>query len=267
MCHTCDAEFDPPVACPACRHPNLHYGGIGTERLEREVKSAFPDRIVRRMDSDTMRSPGSHEKVLAAFKAGQVEILLGTQMIAKGLDFPNVTLVGVVNADTALHLPDFRAAERTFQLVAQVAGRTGRGDRPGRVLVQTYCPDAPAILFASHHDYLGFVEQELPRRRDHGVPPFGRLVRLIVRGENEEACLRYIQGLGLALSAAAPESVKLLGPAPAPVVKIRNLFRFHLQLRAPSPRPLQTLLKTVLPTQPTPNGVELAVDVDPISLL
>jgi primosomal protein N' (replication factor Y) len=267
MCHTCDSEFDPPATCPECRHANLHYGGIGTERLERDVKSAFPDRVVRRMDSDTMRSPGSHEKVLAAFKAGQVEILLGTQMIAKGLDFPDVTLVGVVNADTALHLPDFRAAERTFQLVAQVAGRTGRGDRPGRVLVQTYSPDAPAIRFAADHDYLGFVEQELPRRRDHGVPPFGRLARLIVRGENEDLALQYIQALGLALSSAAPESVKLLGPAPAPVVKIRNLFRFHLQLRAPSPKPLQALLKAVLPTVPAPSGVELAVDVDPVSLL
>jgi primosomal protein N' (replication factor Y) len=267
LCHTCDAEFDPPERCPACRHASLHYGGIGTERLEREVKSAFPDRVVRRMDSDTMRSPGSHEKVLEAFKNGQVEILLGTQMIAKGLDFPDVTLVGVINADTALHLPDFRAAERTFQLVAQVAGRTGRGDRPGRVLVQTFCPDDPAIAFASHHDYLGFVAQELPKRRDHGVPPFGRLVRLIVRGADESASLHYLQALSAALAAEAPPTVKLLGPAPAPVVKIRNLFRFHLQLRAPSPKPLQDLLKSVIPQHPAPHGVELAVDVDPVSLL
>src|SRR5207248_4395511 len=143
-----------------------------TERLEREVKAAFPDAVVRRMDSDTMRTPGSHEQVLAAFRAGEVQILLGTQMIAKGLDFPQVTLVGVVNADTALHLPDFRAAERTFQLVAQVAGRTGRGDRPGRVLVQTYCPDHPAIVCAARHDYLGFVAAELPERQQRGVPPF-----------------------------------------------------------------------------------------------
>ena len=143
ICHTCDAERQRPPACPHCRAPNLHYGGIGTERLEREVEMALPGRVIRRMDSDTMRTPGSHEQVLAAFQAGEVDILLGTQMIAKGLDFPNVTLVGVVNADTALHLPDFRAAERTFQLVAQVAGRTGRGDRPGQVLVQTYSPDAP----------------------------------------------------------------------------------------------------------------------------
>ncbi len=267
LCHTCDAERDPPAACPACRHPHLHYGGIGTERLERDVKAAFPDRVIRRMDSDTMRSPGSHEKVLAAFKAGQVDILLGTQMIAKGLDFPHVTLVGVVNADTALHLPDFRAAERTFQLVAQVAGRTGRGDRPGRVLVQTYSPDASAIRHAAHHDYLGFVAEELSRRRDHGVPPFGRLVRLIVRGPDEAAALRFIQELDVALAAAAPPSIRRLGPAPAPVSKIRNLYRFHLQLRGPSAKPLQELLRNVLPTVPPPHGVELAVDVDPVSLL
>ena len=164
LCHTCDAEYDPPDRCPSCKFDRLHYGGIGTERLEREVREGFPNHVVRRMDSDTMRSPGSYEQVLAAFRARQVHILLGTQMIAKGLDFPDVTLVGVVNADTSLHLPDFRAAERTFQFVAQVAGRTGRGDRPGRVLVQTYAPDAPAIAFAARHDYLGFVAQELPER-------------------------------------------------------------------------------------------------------
>jgi len=267
LCHTCDAEREPPTACPACRSPKLHYGGIGTERLEREVRDAFPDRVVRRMDSDTMRSPGSHEKVLTAFKDGQVDILLGTQMIAKGLDFPAVTLVGVVNADTALHLPDFRAAERTFQLVAQVAGRTGRGDRPGRVLVQTFCPEHHAIQCARTHDYLGFVAAELPMRQAAGVPPFGRLVRLIARGPDESAVASYMQQLGHALAAAAPPTVRLLGPAPAPVVKIRNLFRYHLQVRAPSARPLQHLLRAVLPALGPPNGVELAVDVDPVSLL
>ena len=267
LCHTCDAETDPPAACPACRHPKLHYGGIGTERLEREVRDAFPDRVVRRMDSDTMRSPGSHEQVLGAFKAGQVDILLGTQMIAKGLDFPNVTLVGVINADTALHLPDFRAAERTFQLVAQVAGRTGRGDRPGRVLVQTFCPEHHAITCAQHHDYLGFVAAELPLRQASGVPPYGRLARLIARGPDESLVASFMQEVSLALSFAAPPSVRLLGPAPAPVLKIRDLFRFHLQLRAPSARPLQDLLHAVLPTLTPPNGVELAVDIDPVSLL
>jgi primosomal protein N' (replication factor Y) len=267
LCHTCDAERPRPPACPHCRAPNLHYGGIGTERLEREVVLAFPEQTVRRMDSDTMRTPGSHERVLAAFKAGEVDILLGTQMIAKGLDFPNVTLVGVVNADTALHLPDFRASERTFQLVAQVAGRTGRGDKPGRVLVQTYSPDHPAILCASRHDYEGFVADEIPQRQRHGVPPFGRLVRIIARGRDEEATRQYLEVLAAALKAEAPADVRLLGPAPAPVLKIRHLFRFHLQLRSPSAKRLQALLHAVPPQHPAPSGVELAIDVDPVSML
>ncbi|MBX6315575.1 MAG: primosomal protein N', partial [Isosphaeraceae bacterium] len=256
LCHACDAEREPPSACPACGAPNLHYGGIGTERLEREVKEAFPDRVVRRMDSDTMRSPGSHEQVLRAFRNREVDILLGTQMIAKGLDFPDVTFVGVVNADTSLHLPDFRAAERTFQLVAQVAGRTGRGDRPGRVLVQTFCPEHPAIRRAAHHDYLGFVADEWPERQRRGVPPFGRLARLIARGPDEAAVRGFLEALAQQLGAAASPEVRLLGPAPAPVLKIRNLHRWHLRLQAPSPRPLQALLRATLPTISPPHGVE-----------
>jgi primosomal protein N' (replication factor Y) len=268
LCHACDAERDPPSCCPACQAPNLHYGGIGTERLEREVKASFPDRVVRRMDSDTMRSPGSHEQVLRAFKDGQVDILLGTQMIAKGLDFPNVTLVGVVNADTSLHLPDFRASERTFQLVAQVAGRTGRGERPGRVLVQTFCPDHPAIVRAAHHDYLGFVGDELARRHEYGLPPFGRLVRLIARGPDEATVRAFLDATAEALRGPASENgVDLLGPSPAPVIKIRNLHRYHLRLRAATAGPLQTTLRAVLPNLSPPHGVELVVDVDPISLL
>jgi primosomal protein N' (replication factor Y) len=267
ICHTCDAERPRPESCPYCRAGRLHYGGIGTERLEREVALAFPERVVRRMDSDTMRTPGSYEEVLSAFRAGTVDILLGTQMIAKGLDFPNVTLVGVVNADTALHLPDFRAAERTFQLVAQVAGRTGRGDRPGRVLVQTCCPDHPAIFCAARHDYESFVADELPRREGYELPPYSRLVRLIARGSDQHAVGNYLEALAAALRQAAPAGVHLLGPAPAPVLKIRNLYRFHLRLRAATPRPLQLLLHTVPATLPPPHGIELAVDVDPVSLL
>jgi len=267
VCHTCDAERPRPEVCPNCRSANLHYGGIGTERLEREVGLAFPDRVVRRMDSDTMRTPGSHEAVLSAFKAGEVDILLGTQMIAKGLDFPNVTLVGVVNADTSLHMPDFRAAERTFQLVAQVAGRTGRGDKPGRVLVQTCCPDEPAIDRAAHHDYEGFLATELPARERLGMPPFGRLVRIIARGPDEPAVRDFMEVLASAVREAAPAAVRTLGPAPAPVLKIRNLYRYHLRLLAPTPKPLQDLLHAVIPTLTVPSGVELAVDVDPVGML
>jgi primosomal protein N' (replication factor Y) len=267
VCHMCDAEFEPLQTCPGCSGANLHYGGIGTERLERDVKSAFPERLVRRMDSDTMKGPGSHEKVLEAFKLGQVEILLGTQMIAKGLDFPDVTLVGVVNADTALHLPDFRAAERTFQLVAQVAGRTGRGDRPGKVLVQTFNPDAAAIRYAVKHDYEGFVVEEMPRRRDHWLPPFSRLVRLIARGEDAKTVEGYMEVIEKALRVAMAPGMRLLGPAPAPVAKIREKYRFHLQVRAPAAGSIQSLLRDVLPRVVAPQGVELAVDVDPVSLL
>ncbi|WP_165226881.1 replication restart helicase PriA [Aquisphaera insulae] len=267
LCHTCDAERPCPPACPSCGAQGLHYGGIGTERLEREVIEAFPGRVVRRMDSDTMRRPGSHEEVLAAFKAGEVHILLGTQMIAKGLDFPNVTLVGVVNADTALHLPDFRAAERTFQLVAQVAGRTGRGEKPGRVLVQTYTPEHAAIAHAVNHDYEGFVAVELPERLTYERPPFWRIARVIARGPEEAVVEEYMKRLGSALREAAEPSVRFLGPAPAPILKIRNLYRFHLHLRCLTARPLQTLLHAVPARVPPPGGVELAIDVDPTSTL
>jgi primosomal protein N' (replication factor Y) len=267
ICHTCDAERQRPPACPHCQAPNLHYGGIGTERLEREVETAFPNHVARRMDSDTMRTPGSHEQVLSAFKAGEIHILLGTQMIAKGLDFPNVTLVGVVNADTALHMPDFRAAERTFQLVAQVAGRTGRGDRPGRVLVQTYAPDHYAIACASEHDYEGFASCELPERERFGMPPFGRLIRLIGRGPDEKTVRSFMEALADTLKAAAGPDISILGPAPAPVSKIRNLFRYHIRLRSSTPRPLRDLWHAVGPTLSPPGEVELAVDVDPINML
>ncbi len=242
VCHFCDTEIDRLPACPECQKL-LHYGGLGTERLEREVRDAFPDRSIRRMDSDTMRAHGSHERTLAEFKTGEVQILLGTQMIAKGLDFPNVTLVGVVDADTALHLPDFRAAERTFQIVTQVAGRTGRGEKPGRVLVQTYSPDVPAIAFAQHHDYLGFVAGELVERQRHGMPPYGRLARLIARGLDARDVQGYLEELHDALSAAKSSLVVLTAVVPAPVEKIRNLYRFHVRLRCPSPKPLLDLLR------------------------
>ena len=266
VCHVCDAERPCPPACPSCQAPMLHYGGIGTERLEREVRSTFPFHEARRMDSDTMRKHGSHEATLEAFKSGDVRILLGTQMIAKGLDFPDVTLVGVVDADVALHLPDFRAAERTFQLVAQVAGRTGRGRRPGRVLVQTYSPESPAILHAARHDYESFVAWELPLRRDSLAAPFGRVVRLLARGRDEDRVRTYLDALTARLRERAHASVRFLGPCPAPVLRIKEEFRFHLQLRCPRPGPLHELLRD-LSEPPPPPRVELAVDVDPVAML
>lgn len=267
VCHTCDAERDPPPICPECQGGRLSYMGIGTERLEREVKAEFGDRVVRRMDSDTMRSSASYEQVLNSFKEGKIDILLGTQMIAKGLDFPNVTLVGVINADTALHLPDFRARERTFQLVAQVAGRTGRGQREGRVLVQTYSPDDPAIVHAAMHDYVHFVEQELPERSIRGYPPYGRIVRLVARGPEEQVVRGFLEQVLEAIRRRAVPGVASMGPAPAPVAKIRDLYRYHAQLRAETAKPLHEALRWVVGEIPPPSGVELAIDVDPVSML
>ncbi len=170
-CHYCEYVIPAPPKCPECGFDAIRYSGMGTQKLEAEIHARFPDVPCLRMDSDSMAKPGSHEQALDRFRSGEVKILVGTQMIAKGLDFPNVTLVGVINADTALHFPDFRAAERTFQLVTQVAGRTGRGERGGRVVVQTYSPDHPAILAAQRHDYIMFANQELPVRREFGYPP------------------------------------------------------------------------------------------------
>jgi primosomal protein N' (replication factor Y) len=267
ICHQCEAERELPVKCPACGHMRLYFGGLGTERLEREVLSAFPAAVVRRMDSDTMKKPGSHERVLQAFREGKIDILLGTQMIAKGLDFPDVTLVGVVSADTALHLPDFRAAERTFQLVTQVAGRAGRGERAGRVVVQTFAPGQPAIRLAAAHDFEGFAAQELEWRRRHALPPFTRLARIVARGRQEAGVERALGQLLEQMRGVAGHEVTILGPAPAPLPRLRHMYRYHGQLRGLTARSVQGLLHAVWPRIEAPRGVEFQVDVDPIQML
>jgi primosomal protein N' (replication factor Y) len=273
LCHYCGYEQAPPVQCPQCGGPPVRYQGLGTEKLQAEIEEKFPDFVVRRMDSDTMKRPGSHARVLKAFRIGQIHILLGTQMIAKGLDFPNVTLVGVVNADVGLHFPDFRAGERTFQLLSQVAGRAGRGPRGGRVLVQTFNPEQPCVALAAAHDYLRFADQELAQRRQHSYPPYQRLARLILRGHDQQEAADFSERVAAAfheaksrLSGAAAE-VRLLGPAEAPVFRLKGYFRFHFQLQSPSPAALHQLLRSVLPAMRPPTGVELTVDVDPFNML
>lgn len=266
ICHICGLYRDPPTVCPECRSANLFYGGAGAERLERDAREAFPNRVIRRMDSDTMAKSGSHERALREFELGMTDILLGTQMIAKGLDFPNVTLVGVVNADIALHLPDFRASERTFQLVAQVSGRAGRGDKPGKVLVQTFSPEHAAIEAAAQHDYEMFYKSEMPFREAQGYPPFGRLARLVARGPRDEEVAAYLDAVRASLAEHADASVKIDGPAPAPIAKIRDLYRRHLQVRAASSTQLHAVLNWVSETT-LPKGVELAVDIDPAAML
>ena len=270
ICHYCEYMIAAPDRCGECGFDGIRYAGLGTQRLEAEVRARFPQASCLRMDSDTMRKVGSHEEALERFRAGEVQILLGTQMIAKGLDFPNVTLVGVINADTALHFPDFRAAERTFQLVTQVAGRTGRSSRGGRVLVQTFSPEHPAIAAAVQHDYLRFVSQELPSRQQFGYPPAAEMLRLIVRGEQEGVTTAFCQELADRLQAAFPpasEGLRLLGPAPAPIAKLRGKYRLHLLLIDSDRDRLRQVFRQATADVPAVPGVQWVVDVDPWSLL
>jgi primosomal protein N' (replication factor Y) len=269
LCHSCDHHQPPPAVCPSCGDAGIQYIGVGTQRLEQEVRSRFSKYSCARMDSDSMRKPGSHDRTLEAFRHGETRILLGTQMISKGLDFPNVTLVGVIDADTVLHQPDLRSSERTFQLIAQVAGRTGRSQKGGRVLVQTSCPAEPAILKASQHDYPGFAEAELEHRRQMQAPPLEHLVRVIVRGPDENAVLseaRRMADLVRGAIAAQKLPVRVLGPAPAPVARLKGSYRFHFQLSAAAVEHLQKLWSAVRDDLKTAGDVEFAVDVDPINM-
>jgi len=300
LCHLCDFRMKAPTCCPACGSGEINYWGLGTQKLEAEVRARFPNVGLLRMDTDTMKTRGAHEKALAEFRAGKVRILLGTQMISKGLDFPNVTLVGVIQADTALHLPDFRAAERTFQLVTQVAGRTGRGDKGGRVLVQTYSPDHAAIRAAVRHDFAAFAAQELPLREMLHYPPFASMVRLVIRGEAEASAREFAERLRQKIVAALgslecdglpplstthessytlPAAVlksdgkpshsktRVLGPAPAPNPRIRGKYRFQIQLQGPDGGQLRAAVREAEAALPAPNGVEWIADVDPLSML
>ena len=270
ICHYCDYLINAPRECPSCNSPGIRYSGLGTQKLEAEVRSRFPDVSCLRMDSDTMKSPGSHEAALEKFRNGDVKILLGTQMIAKGLDFPNVTLVGVVNADTALHFPDFRAAERTFQLVTQVAGRTGRGEKEGLVLVQTFTPDHPAIQAAIGHNYNKFAAYELPVRRQYGYPPWQSMIRLVVRGELETYVGSFASRLAELLQAAQDAegaATRLLGPTAAPIAKIRGKFRYHILLLGPDQDTLRGLINSATKNLKSPAGVQWIVDVDPLDML
>jgi primosomal protein N' (replication factor Y) len=243
---------------------------LGTQKLEMEVQSQFPHARLARMDSDTMRKPGSHETTLADFRAGRTQILLGTQMIAKGLDFPNVLLVGVIHADTALHFPDFRAAEKTFQLVTQVAGRTGRGDRAGDVLVQTFSPEHPAILAACKHDFLGFAAAELEHRKPFGYPPYGYLARVIFRGDVQDVVEHFAETVVNSLRAESHRAggvVRVLGPALPPIPKLRGQYRFHAMLASNDSAALHVVLAKVQSTTKPPENTLYLIDIDPIDML
>jgi primosomal protein N' (replication factor Y) len=268
LCHSCNFSTNATSHCPKCHRPGLVYIGTGTERLESEVRARFENYKCIRMDSDTMQKRGSHDEALEKFRHGKVQILLGTQMIAKGLDFPNVTLVGVIDADTLLHQPDLRSAERTFQLIAQVAGRTGRSIRGGRVLVQSASPSQPAIVHAAHHDYLGFVREELAHRKAMMSPPFTYLARVILRGPDLKEVGAYATKIGELLRSAAQElkaEIKILGPAPCPIARLKSNFRYHLQMSAVEFRPLLDIWNLAAPEFPGHSTIEYQIDVDPLN--
>ena len=269
ICHGCGLVTRLPADCPTCHTPGLVQRGTGTQRLEEQIRAAFPDAAVARMDTDTMQSRGSHERTLDAFRNRQIDILVGTQMIAKGLDFPAVMLVGVVNADAALHLADFRAAERTCQLVTQVAGRSGRGPLGGRVVVQTSSPDHPAIRAAAAHDYEAFVRSELPIREALIYPPYGNVVRIVVRGRDDAATSAWAGHIAERLRTEAADTVglRVLGPAPAPIARLRDRFRWHVQIHGPDDTTLRDIVRRATTGLKTPDDVAWIIDVDPIEML
>lgn len=269
-CHYCGYSAQAQDDCERCGTPGLKPGTLGTESLEEEVKALFPQARVLRIDRESVERKGALEAALARIAAHEVDIVIGTQIIAKGHDFPNISLVGVVNADSGFHLPDFRASEKSFQLFTQMAGRAGRGEMPGRVIVQTYNPRHPSIVHSTQHDFRGFAEEELRFRHEFAYPPYTRMVRLLVTGmspgEAEAGANRIFEALGrVPLSPA----VEMMGPAPAVLSKVQNRYRWNILLKSAHARPLHTLIDTLYANldKLLPARVTLQVDVDPVSLM
>jgi primosomal protein N' (replication factor Y) len=270
-CHICGHEETAPSSCPEakCRNPAIRYSGLGTERVESALVSLFPRARVKRMDSDTLKRKEDYRRILGDVRTGKIDILVGTQMIAKGLHFPNVTLVGIVYADAGLHIPDFRGSERTFQLLTQVAGRAGRGDVEGEVLVQAFTPFHPAIQYARRHDFPGFYEQEMEFRRQLQYPPVSRIALLLLRGRNEEKVkfsADYIRReLGKRTGDFADLVVK--GPAAAPLARTKTEYRYQIMLLTHRMSRLSLLLAEMGASVSLPDEVKMTVDIDPVNLM
>ncbi|MDD5703696.1 MAG: primosomal protein N', partial [Dehalococcoidales bacterium] len=263
ICHQCNYHIKDPEKCPSCRSRRIKYLGAGTEKLEQEATRVFSGARILRWDSDSVRGRGqTHRQIFDRLKSGGADILIGTQMVAKGLDLPGITLVGVVSADVALNMPDFRANERTFQLLSQVAGRAGRGAAGGKVIIQTYSPEHYAIQSAAGHDYLRFYQKEIAYRRDLHNPPFSRLARLVFNHPDNERCREEAERVKRLLmeerDSRGVSGVSLVGPAPAYIQRVRGKYRWQLFLRAPDP-------SSFLAEIPFPGGWVL--DIDPVGTL
>lgn len=266
-CHICGHSQKPPRRCPQCRDPEIAFSGVGTEKVEMAVRKMFPGARVARMDSDTMTRKNAYHETLGAFRARKIDILVGTQMIAKGLHFPGVTLVGIISADSALHLPDFRAGERTFQLLVQVAGRAGRGDAEGEVIVQTFTPFHQSLQFAKSHDFDGFAQQELEMRANFGHPPFSHLVLITARADTQQKAEFTARTLANKLSAAVPPSVMVSPAAPAPLARVRGMYRYQVVARGTQIRALTKAIRQTIAEIKLPKDAHVVVDVDPMAVL
>jgi primosomal protein N' (replication factor Y) len=266
-CNYCDYSERPAELCPKCNGPDILPEGLGTEQLESELAARFPGARIARMDRDTTGRKGSHQRLVQQVLSKEIDILVGTQMVAKGHDFPGVTLVGVLDADNALNFPDFRSAERTFSLLSQVAGRAGRGEKPGRVLVQTYSPEHYALQCAATHDYAGFYAEEMPFREALGYPPFGYLINLVLSGNDADKVAKIATKVADILTRVAQDA-EVLGPAPCPLARLRGKTRFQILLKAEKRLPLHRMLQHVTgKASPVPAGIRMSIDIDPIDML
>jgi primosomal protein N' (replication factor Y) len=266
-CHYCNYTMRVPAACPHCAGPYLEQAGFGTERVEAEVRRLCPGARVARLDRDAIRRKGALTEILSRFRAGDIDVLVGTQMIAKGHDFPRVTLVGVVSADVGLGMADFRASERTFQLLTQVVGRAGRGDEPGEAIVQTIYPDHYSIQLARHQDYCAFFDRELKFRQQMRYPPFQSLVNTIVRSRTFAGAMDDAADVARRVREGADAAgVSVLGPAPAPLGKLRGEYRAQLLTKGSNRTRMRGLLQSAIAARPDLDR-RITVDVDPVSVL
>ena len=274
QCHHCGFVTPTPTECPQCQGYSLYPIGIGTQKIEEETLKVLPSARVARMDRDTTTRKGAYTRIVRAMESGEIDVLIGTQMIVKGHDFPNITLVGVICADTVLNFPDFRASERTFQLLTQAGGRAGRGDLTGRVIIQTYNPDHYSIERAKRHDFLTFYEDEIAFRKELKYPPFSRLANLRVSGNNREPVERFVKRLGMTgakirmTDKAYKNHLDLLGPCRAPLAKVKGRYRWHLLIKSGRTEALHRFLGELLDkTEMESTGIQLEVDIDPITLM
>jgi primosomal protein N' (replication factor Y) (superfamily II helicase) len=266
-CHLCGAHRAAPLRCPKCSAPEIRWRGLGTQRVEEAVRRVLPLARIERMDTDTMSRKNRFREVLAQFRAGRIDVLVGTQMIGKGLDFPNVTLVGLVDADISMHLPDFRANERTFQLLVQVAGRAGRGERAGVVMVQTFTPQAEAIQFSRHADFAGFAAAELAMRRQYHYPPFRHLIHHLFRGPNPEKLQFFAEQWARAVEKSLGDRVELRGPAACPIEKIKDEYRWQLWYFTNAVTKVVPELARLRAGFAWPDDITQVLDVDPVNVM